>query len=317
MRNIIWILLLVLSCNCKAERKENKEKASELSEIKLYYAEAYYMEILQDSKKLDTRQAFINVSESFNMPDGFIDKKDLKKDTIHFNVKQRVDFLKRMNYSEKDTIFIYDFESQKVKKRLISQTPLMACINMYSKIEEEYKKKNYYQSDYEIGFNLGKTNYNGFAVIGGENPFIEKGLKPLVFEKITTKDIKNYSYKGLLSKNWNKKSNYSPYIEKYENIRFFVKINEKTDEWKDLIIVNTETKDFIHINQKEGESTIKVPLIRKSKKADYGGNQWVGRLFKNKPPIIFGFTGEIFGCDNIYFLKKDELSIIVLCDNRH
>ncbi len=317
MRNIIWILLLALSCNCKAERKENKEKVSELSEIKLYYAEAYYMEILQESKKLDTRQAFINVSESFNMPDGFIDKKDLKKDTIHFNTKQRVDFLKRMNYSEKDTIFIYDFDSQRVKKRLISQTPLMACVNIYSKIEEEYKKENYYQLDYEIGFNLGKTNYEGFAVIGRENPFIEKGLKPLVFEKMTTKDIKNYSYKGLLSKNWNNDSNYSPYIERYENIRFFVKINEQNNEWKDLIVVNTATKDFIYINQKESESTYKVPIIRKSAKADYGGNQWVGRLFKNKPPIIFGFTGETFGCDIIYFLKKDELPIITLCDNRH
>ncbi len=191
--------------------------------------------------------------------------------------------------------------------------------------KKDESKVNNYRYSMENGqlkvektyFNLGKTNYEGFAVIGRENPFIEKGLKPLVFEKMTTKDIKNYSYKGLLSKNWNNDSNYSPYIERYENIRFFVKINEQNNEWKDLIVVNTATKDFIYINQKESESTYKVPIIRKSAKADYGGNQWVGRLFKNKPPIIFGFTGETFGCDIIYFLKKDELPIITLCDNRH
>ncbi|WP_440122204.1 hypothetical protein [Tenacibaculum sp. Ill] len=288
------------------------------SNIKLYYADAYSKLKLKPSNKLDIRQAFVNVSESFNMPENFIHEKDLLKDTIHFNKKQRIEFLKRMNYSEKDTIFIYNIASGLVKKHLVKKTPLIACISLYSQIEEEYKEENYNQWDYQIGFNLGKSNHDGFAIIGKENPFIEKGLKPLVFKEMSLEMINNNIKNKLISKSWINDTVYKKYTSKYENIRSFVKMKNGYNNWSDLIFKNFDTKDSYHIYQSEGESSSKAPLEIKEEKPQYNeSHQYIGRLFKNKPPVTFGFIWESFGCPQIHFLDKDELPILILCDNRH
>jgi hypothetical protein len=46
-------------------------------------------------------------------------------------------------------------------------------------------------------------------------------------------------------------------------------------------------------------------------------NQWTGKLFKYKAPVIFGFNGESFGCPHISFLDFSEQSIYKNCDCRH
>jgi len=252
------------------------------------------------------------------MPKNFINKKDLRKDTIHFNKKQRNEFLKRMNYSNKDTLYIYDITTGLIKKHSIKNTPLMACISIYSQVNEESRTKDYDNWDYQVGFNLGKVNYGEFAIIGKENPFIEKGLQPLVFEEMSQEIIDNNIKAKLLSKAWIKDTTYKPYIFNYKNIRSFVKIKKELNTWSDLIIKNIQTKDSYSIYQNEGESSSKASIKIKEKKSTGNDNyQYIGRLFKNKPPVAFGFMWESFGCPKIHFLGKEELPIIVLCDNRH
>ncbi len=288
------------------------------SKIKLYYADPYYSSILNPSNKKDIRQAFVNVSESFNMPENFINKKDLRKDTIHFNEKQRKEFLKRMNYSNKDTLFIYDITSGLIKKHSIKNTPLMACVSIYSQVNEEYKTEDYSDFDYQVGFNLGKVDYGGFAIIGKENPFVEKGLQPIVFEEMSQEMINNNIKAELLSKTWINDTTYKPYVSNYEDIRSFVKIKKGLNTWHDLIIKNTQTKGSYYIYQSEGESSSKTFIKLKEKKSiDNENYQYIGRLFKNKPPVAFGFIWESFGCPQIHFLGKKELPVRILCDNRH
>ncbi|ADV47505.1 hypothetical protein Celal_0152 [Cellulophaga algicola DSM 14237] len=286
------------------------------SKTKLYYAEAYYSSILQPSKEKDIRQAFVNVSESFYMPKNFIERKDLRKDTIHFKDKQRREFLKRMNYSDKDSIFIYDLKSGIVKKHLVGNTPIMACISIYSQVNEAYKTEDYDQWDYQIGFNLGKTAYGGFAMIGKENPFIAKGLQPIIFEKMNSANIALNAKAGLIPENWNTDT-ISAYVFNYENTRFFMR-STRSYTWNDLSIKNTATKESFEVDISEGESSSKAPLQIKGEKYDFEENlQYVGRLFKNKPPVVFGFTFKSFGCPSINFIATKELPIYILCDNRH
>jgi hypothetical protein len=45
--------------------------------------------------------------------------------------------------------------------------------------------------------------------------------------------------------------------------------------------------------------------------------QWTGKLFKNKPPVILGFQYVAFGCPGITFLSPTEKDIYIYCDNRH
>ncbi|WP_405399207.1 hypothetical protein [Maribacter sp. Asnod2-G09] len=288
------------------------------SRTKLYYAEPYYRDILQPSKEIDISLAFVNVSESFYMPENFIDENDLQKDTIHFSKKQRTEFFKRMNYANSDTLFIYDLASTLVKRLPIKNIPLMACINPYSSIIEEYKTEDYYSYDYQIGFNLGKADYSGFAVIGKENPFVEKGLQPLVFKKMNQQQIDSNLKKQIISEDLVNDSIFKPYTSSYKNISAFVKANTDYSSWSDLIIINTQTKESFEIYQEEGESSGKADLNLEDAVSEHSENyQYIGNLFKNKPPVVFGFMWESFGCSQIQFLDKNELPIGILCDNRH
>ncbi|WP_324023680.1 hypothetical protein QSV08_12550 [Maribacter sp. BPC-D8] len=288
------------------------------SRTKLYYAEAYYRDILQPSKEIDIRLAFVNVSESFHMPENFIDKKDLRKDTIHFSQKQRTEFFKRMNYANSDTLFIYDLASTLVKRLPIKNIPLMACVSIYSSVKDEYKTEDYYSHDYQIGFNLGKAGYSGFAVIGKENPFVEKGLQPLIFKKMNQQQIDSNLKKQIISEDLVNDSVFKPYTSNYKNISAFVKANTDYSNWSDLIIINTQTKESFDIYQEEGESSGKADLSLADVASEYPENyQYIGNLFKNKPPVVFGFMWESFGCSQIQFLDNNELPIRILCDNRH
>ncbi len=46
-------------------------------------------------------------------------------------------------------------------------------------------------------------------------------------------------------------------------------------------------------------------------------NQWTGKLFKDYPPVLFGFVWQSFGCDNIDIIQLPLTTIPILCDNRH
>ncbi len=288
------------------------------STIKLYNAEAYFSTVLKPSNKKDIRQAFVNVSESFYMPANFIAKKDLKKDIIHFSKKQRTEFLKRMSYAVNDTLFIYDFNSGHIKKHPVKDTPLMACMNIYSHVEDEYKTENYNEWSYEVGFNLGKANYGGFATVAKENPFVEKGLIPFVFEEVHKNKVNTYVREGFIPNLWQKDTAHTIYTLRYENMRSFVKRNKKDKSWTDLIVKNVNTKEAFEIYQSGGEGSSKAPIaIKNDTTATNASYQFIGKLFKNKPPVTFGFVWESFSCTTINFLDKEELPILVLCDNRH
>ncbi|OOV49996.1 hypothetical protein B1J94_03585 [Leptospira kirschneri serovar Grippotyphosa] len=44
--------------------------------------------------------------------------------------------------------------------------------------------------------------------------------------------------------------------------------------------------------------------------------QWTGKMFKNRPPVIFGFFYEDYKCEVIDFLKLPKSGILISCDNR-
>lgn len=45
--------------------------------------------------------------------------------------------------------------------------------------------------------------------------------------------------------------------------------------------------------------------------------QWTGRLFKDKPPVFFGFQWFSFGCPYIDLIQTPGSIVPILCDNRH
>ena len=292
------------------------------SKTKLYYAEPYFNEIRKPSNERDIRQAFVNVSESFYMPKNFLEKKDLRKDTIYFNKEQRKEFFKRMKYSITDSIFIYDFKSGIIKKHLVDKTPIIACISIYAKTDEEYKTQDYDEWSYQIGFYLGKMTSAGFAMIAKENPFVENGLQQIIFEEMDSASIEINIENSLVPEGW-KNNSVPAYTFSYENTTFFVKKSKDSYGWNNLIVKNVNTKESVDVGISGGESSSLAPIKIKGEKGDhdnyfqYQGTQYIGKLFKDKPTVVFGFTYKSFGCPSIEFIDKQELPILILCDNRH
>jgi hypothetical protein len=70
-------------------------------------------------------------------------------------------------------------------------------------------------------------------------------------------------------------------------------------------------------NNSEGASVAPLNFgISNPNYADLKG-QWMGKLFKNKPEVIFGFEWVSFGCPGIIYINSRDKYIQINCDNRH
>ncbi len=277
------------------------------SDIELYNISPFYKE------REGTRTAFVNLSETF-FQNTYTDirdtdrklilfKENLSKDTIKLNINQRKKFLESIEVSESDKVYIYEFEKDSVYTFDVQNLPLIACINIYFN-GNDYEKSEY---DFEFGLDLGK-NYNGsyenFVYIGKENPFQTNKFKPIKWKKT---DNENFPIE---------KDETGIELETFtfslDTFRYFAqKPKEKGASYH--IVVKDEKHNTIvfdkHYYESEGISLTQLNSTYQS--------QYTGALFKNKPPIIYGFTNHSFDCPNIKFIDETEPPIPVLCDNRH
>lgn len=293
------------------------------SDIKLCYASSFYKE-----QNGNVRTAFLNLSETYfgntyNESNGrkenlILTEDNLTKDTIRLNNSQTNKFFKFSNISESDKVFIYSINNGNVKTLNVKDLPVIACINIYFH-GEQYEKSEF---DYEFGFDLEKNSYGDFVFIGKSNPFHNGKLTPMIWKKIDNqyfpkkfnsniiKDRRRWRFNGMESG--------QSYKFSTNNLDYFVQdLNkDKKLEHRYMVVVDSETESIIYENvQIDSESTYLIPL-RTNNDENYG-NQWTGKLFKNKETVIFGFLGHSFGCPSISVLDETELAIPILCDNRH
>ncbi len=233
----------------------------------------------------------------------------IKLDSIY-----RKRFLSGTNISETDKVYIYDYSIDALLSFKVKNLDVVAHLNTYG------ADWPYTQDDYMIGLELnkilpgsfGKYFTNSLAYIGKKNPFARGQVKPVIWEKIESKDFPSIK---LASYDTSYAGNCFPgdaYKYETENLQYFVKdLVRITDNWlavKWLIIIDLKTKETVCEKLfYSGESATFAPL----------DNQWTGNLFKNKPRVIFGFHFVSFGCPAITFLNTDESDIYIYCDNRH
>jgi hypothetical protein len=223
-------------------------------------------------------------------------------------------FLTATNISETDKVFIYDYSINALQTFTVKNLKVIACLNIYG------ADWPYSQDDYMIGFEVNKNflkssdKYftNSLAYVGKENPFVRGQVKPIIWKKI---DLADYSSKELPTYDTSyagKCVTGDAYKFETEGLQYFVQdLVRLADKWisvKHLIVINLKTKETICEKLfYSGESASFAPL----------DNQWTGKLFKNKPPVIFGFHWVSFGCPSITFLNPTEKDIYINCDNRH
>jgi len=238
-------------------------------------------------------------------------------------------FLTKSKISEADSVFIYDYSSDILRSFAVKNLNVAASLSIYRDINE-YPLGQY---DYQIGFEINKKQlsgimqYGALAFVGKSNPFQKGQMKPIVWSKITSKEFPNnkISKPNLIQKSKSENS----YLYNSDNYDYFVKdytitIQDNGYEYdikKRLLIVINKRNGKVIIERlfSDSEGTSVAPLnfgIDNSSQTDLK-EQWIGKLFKDKPEVFFGFEWVSFGCPNIIFLNSKEKDIYINCDNRH
>ncbi len=241
----------------------------------------------------------------------------------HHELKNRYrkNFLHSMKIKETDKVYIYNYKLDELKEFTVKELPLVAEPNPYGSdfpIEE---------SDYLIGFDFkrkisaDKTSlyYNSYVFIGEKNPFIRGGLVPVIWRKLIEKESPFVKLNKKSTYIFESKDSIEIYSFTNRNYKYYLKIKDKESMYTQAFhLIVKKGEDIVFDKEYTGsEGATPAPLAFGEKKERRYYEQWTGRLFKNKPPVIFGFMYYSFNCNGIDFLKSPSNSIWVKCDCRH
>lgn len=321
------ISMLFFSCK-KVENKQAKTeipqktevKKDTISEKKINFDD-FHIYDLYTMENGEGSDIFISLSDvymdSITVPPDIIkNQKNMPFAKLkHFELPPfyREKFLKGTKLSENDTLYLYNYKENHLNKFPIKSLKAVANLNFYSSEGEEI-----YDDDYMIGFQLyekvdrersmDKTEYS-LAYFGKENPFAEQKLEPVKWKKTNQKDFPvKIASKLKLGKTYQYKvGNLDCYLQDLTSENEIIERKLVAVKGGKVILDKTITKgegaEFYPLNVVEDDAT--------------NANQWTGNLFKGKPPVVFGFLSQSFGCSAITFLDNSYPELYKDCDNRH
>ena len=229
--------------------------------------------------------------------------------------KKRI--FEKTNYSPSDTIFVYNYSKNILKKYPITNLRTVAYIHISNENKIDIK-------ECEIGFELAYDSYDisqeenliyweAYAYIGKENPFVENQMKPMTWVKVD-KEKFPLSYTIIHEEYyWGNTYRY----EDQEVICYLrdFRINEGYEKFHDkryLVVLDAKTKRIIKTAFWE-ESELLVfdsPYDRD----DLSFAISIGRLLKNRPITICGLNYRYFQCLPIVFLDQQYSDLDNFCD---
>lgn len=330
-------LLLLLACNNKNAIKKaapaltkntivntdtiENEEAPRKESINLFTLEsrdssAVAFTSLSDIYSLSTQ------NDTLALPD--IKKMGIKKsEYFTLEKKYRKRFLSKTNIAETDSVFVYDYAKNKLASFVVKNLNVSAMINAY--MSEQDWPYDYY--NYMIGFEINKSDLKGFSdyynnilvYVGKENPFAQKQLKPIVWKKIDTKAYPKKAISTEVNAYLKNTTAGNTYSYETDSMQYFLQdylAAQKNIYGRRLLVVDSKTNDII-LEKMITESESSSPSLLNYENPSEPINQWTGKLFKNKPSVVFGFEYVSFGCPSISVIDKSNEEIILQCDNRH
>jgi hypothetical protein len=296
---------------------QNEFKEDEVNLVRYHDLKIYSLGAYQTKKAKYI--GLISMSEGYSESPDSVAIPDLQSEEEYFVLgpKYRKLFLAKTKVPETDSVFIYSYEKDKLVSFTVKNLKVVACLNHY--VSESYKP--YSQRDYMIGIEVAEgvlREFEGAIVcIGRENQFIRGQMKPIIWDKIETsafpsKAVSSFNTLRLQSENYNPGSAY-----KFETLDFGYFVQEYLRENKyharRLVIIDDYTKDIVHdIFYFPQEGTSLASLNSTDEKYF---NQWTGKIFKNKPPVVLGF--QYRSCPYFTFLDKSVADFHYSCNNWH
>lgn len=242
------------------------------------------------------------------------------------DAEYRKRFLARTKISENDRVFIYNYSSDLLVSVPVKELKVVVYLSVY--VDE--REAPFSQMDYHIGFEVNWNLLKGFDTeyfaytlvsVGKENPFIKGKMKPVKWKKM---DVKSFPLAKMSGKNKARVKKLTvgkttAYSYTRDSLSYFMRemFEKESPVSRCVLVLNNQTDQLVFERiYEESEGTGLAPLNGTNSGFD-GVNQWSGQLFKNRPPVLFGFQYYSFGCPEISFLKKGVQDVYINCDNRH
>ncbi|MDW9381544.1 hypothetical protein [Chryseobacterium sp. JV558] len=329
---LLFSSLVIVSC----QKEEKKTTATETkttndsikttkTEEKIDYTDfnIFSLSVISSAEKDSDMDIFISVSDIYKgeqpIPADIVKnhKQMTYEERQHFELDtpSRKKLLNGIHLTENDSLFIYEYGSNKLQKMPISQLKAVAYLSPYT--DSEDLDPDSYMMGFQVATHQKTTEYdrfnNAIAYFGNKNPFVENKMKAMKWQKAGTDISKKYFSHSKLVQG-------KTYQSQYENLTYYLQdyLEEGNIVDRKLVVINDHKekiaeKTFSLAGSDGGEF---LPLYGID--ADEANIfQYTGHLFKGKPPVIFGFLVQSFGCPSISFLDKAEKDFPINCDNRH
>ncbi len=284
-------------------------------------------------QKNEPKQGFIVLSDMFPFDEFKGDNNiiapehlgefEFSNDNYHeLKGENRDRFLGALKIQETDFLFVNNLNLNKIKSFKVSQLKLTAFLSPY---RPDITVHNW---DYLIGFELGSVQmpFNPpdiygqtiFSCVGAKNPFNQGKAEPMKWKKVNQSEFiwkleKDETPKHMLDIKYK-----SVYKFKWSKLNYYVREIYAGDFLYGYYLVVTKSKSGEKVNSMlffESEGTYLQPL--NGQKNSSGDLQFTGYIFKDKPPIIYGFQSNSFGCPYISFADDTDNYLWLKCDNRH
>lgn len=239
------------------------------------------------------------------------------------NSKFRKRFLDRKDIKETDQVFIYHYGLDTVMIHLVRDLPLIATISPYHDSRSEVSVY-----DYQVGFSLGANSSlvddiyysQTFVFIGTENPFVTGNVQPIVWEKAGSQPIPSGNLPAWAFNRLNDYKTGPAYTFSANQQTWYLQghSNKEASNGANSLMIFSPNNQLVYHNaffESEGVSCAPVSFTHVKQK--YKPEQWTGKIFKNKPPVFWGFQYHSFSCPAIHYIRKENGGIPILCDNRH
>jgi hypothetical protein len=339
--HILFVTLLLTLSGCNEKQKSNtfEQTSADTLIIENSAVENNYEQNIQDLAVFSVYWlersdiAFVSLSDIYLLEDddsyslALPNIEEMGVDSAQYFVlekRYRDRFLSETKISETDSVFIYDYSINKLVPIVVKNLKVVAMVTVYAS-ERDYPYPPYY---YMIGFEIDAEKLKGFSdyyrhtlvSAGKENPFVQEPLTPIVWGKIATEDYPSKEIEGEYNAYLKTLAIGDTHLFEANGLQYFLQtlLDKQFSQptYRRLLVVDSKTKDIIIEKiYGRGEGTSVSPLNYEYVDAEI--NQWTSRLFKNKPPVVFGFEYISFGCPFISIIDKSNEDIFIYCDNRH
>jgi hypothetical protein len=264
--------------------------------------------------------------------------------------ENRNNLLKYLKLSEEDKMYIYDFVNNKMITYKIKDLKGIAVLNVYDRFEDGISRDESTGEDiydewtyraYQLGFQIPlkekyiteNNHYEDFFVsVGPTNPFEQGKMYPILWKEINSATFPlnklSKNEKDFIKEN-NKTEITKAYFYTLNNYKYYLlnfnlpTIQENSYERGYMVLVVLKdnklvSEELILTGGNNGYLPLNMQPRTEFDVCTHLIHQWTGKLFKNSPPVYFGFTYAGDGCP---WISKIELvednRIFINCDNRH